>query len=86
MADPDDSHLAIPEFDIRGLQTSQTPVLLFFAPPSNPLGAADDMKRLKRYYPRNITVRLKRSARLPFMEEPDKFGEALTMFIDLYLR
>ena len=46
--------------------------MMFFSPKNNKLTGYDDINRLKRYYPKNITVKLRKSARLPFMEEPDE--------------
>ena len=76
--------ITIPDFDIRGEEKSSIPALMFFSPKSNKLTGADDIKKLKRYYRRNITVRLRKSARLPFMEEPELFEEALRKFVDKY--
>ena len=55
---------------------------MFFARKDNKLTGYDDINRLKRYYTNNIVVKLKKSARLPFMEEPEKFEEALRIFVD----
>jgi len=84
--DPSATSIAIPPFDIRGENTSKTPALMFFARKNNKLTGYDDIKRLKRFFPRNITVKLKKSARLPFMEEPAKFEEAMRLFVDKYLQ
>lgn len=84
--DPNATGIAIPEFDIRGEEKSRTPVLMFFSRKNNKLTGYDDINKLKRYYPRNITVKLKKSARLPFMEEPATFEEALRAFVDKYLQ
>jgi pimeloyl-ACP methyl ester carboxylesterase len=84
--DPNGSGIAIPEFDIRGEEKSRTPVMMFFSQKNNKLTGYDDINKLKRYYPKNITVKLKKSSRLPFMEEPAKFEEALRVFVDKYLQ
>jgi pimeloyl-ACP methyl ester carboxylesterase len=84
--DPAGTSIAIPEFDIRGEETSRTPVLMFFAPKTNKLTGYDDINRLKRFYPNNIVVKLRKSTRLPFVEEPEKFEEALRIFVDKKLR
>jgi pimeloyl-ACP methyl ester carboxylesterase len=78
--------IQIPQFDIRGEEKSRTPVMMFFSRKNNKLTGYDDINKLKRYYPRNITVKLKKSSRLPFMEEPAKFEEALRVFVDKYLQ
>ena len=78
--------IQIPAFDIRGEEKSRTPVMMFFSQKNNKLTGYDDINKLKRYYPRNITVKLKKSSRLPFMEEPAKFEEALRVFVDKYLQ
>jgi pimeloyl-ACP methyl ester carboxylesterase len=80
------SSIAIPEFDIRGENTSNIPVLMFFSEEKNHLTGFGDIKRLQKNYPKNIVVKLRKSARLPFMEEPDKFEEALRMFVDKFLQ
>ncbi|MHC4224194.1 MAG: hypothetical protein ACYSX0_01975 [Planctomycetota bacterium] len=85
-SDPNSTSIAIPPFDIRGEETSRTPCLMFFAPKSNHLTGADDVNRLKRYYSKWMVVRLKKSARLPFMEEPQSFEAALRGFVDKYLQ
>jgi len=85
-ADPQSRSIEIPPFDIRGDDTSRTPVLMFFSPKNNKLTGYDDINRLKRFYPKNITVKLKKSSRMPFMEEPDTFEKALRAFVDRYLQ
>jgi len=80
--DPNSTSIEIPPFDIRGEDTSRTPVLMFFSPKDNKLTGYGDMGRLKKYYPNNIIVKLSKSAWLPFMEEPEKFEEALRLFVD----
>ena len=84
--DPQSTTIMIPPFDIRGENTSRTPVLMFFAPKNNKLTGYDDINRLKRFYPKNVTVKLRKSARIPFMEEPDIFEKALRAFVDRYLQ
>ncbi len=74
--------LAVPEFDIRGENVSRVPVLMFFENESNRLQTADDINRMKRFYVDNITATCKKSARMPFMEEPDFFEKALRSFVD----
>jgi pimeloyl-ACP methyl ester carboxylesterase len=81
--DPGATSIAIPEFDIRGEETSRIPTLMFFAAKSNELKDADGINRLQRYYPSNVIVKLRsKSARLPFMEDPETFEKALRTFID----
>ncbi len=80
--EPGAETIVIPQFDIRGEETSRTPVMMFFAPKDKNMSGADDIGRLKRYYPHNIIVQLKKSAQLPFMEEPDTFEKALRAFVD----
>ncbi|MFQ5843817.1 MAG: HEAT repeat domain-containing protein, partial [Planctomycetota bacterium] len=80
--DPTGVTIMIPDFDIRGERTTQVPTLLFFAPKSNIATGIDGMRRMRRYYKNAYTVRLKQSARLPFMEEPEKFTEFLKKFRD----
>jgi len=82
--DPNSGSIAIPPFDIRGEESSKAPALMFFSPKKNKLTGYDDIKRLKKYYRKNIIVKLKKSSRLPFMEEPEKFEEALRLFLDKY--
>jgi len=82
-ADPNGTSIAIPEFDIRGEETSRIPVLMYFAKKGNELTGEDDMNRLKRYYPQHvIQPGGSKFARLPFMEDPEKFEKALRVFID----
>ncbi|MHC4954851.1 MAG: HEAT repeat domain-containing protein [Planctomycetota bacterium] len=83
--DPQAVSIQVPPFDIRGENTSKTPVLMFFSRKNNKLTGYDDINRLKRFFPRNITVKLKKSARFPFMEEPALFEKALRAFVDKYL-
>ena len=82
--DPQSTSIQIPAFDIRGESKSNVPALMFFAPKKNKLTGYDDIKRLSKYYRRRIVVKLKKSARLPFMEEPEMFEEALRLFIDKF--
>jgi hypothetical protein len=84
--DPQSRSIEIPPFDIRGENTSRTPVLMFFSQKNNKLTGYDDINRLKRFYPKNVTVKLRKSARLPFMEEPQTFEKALRAFVDRYLQ
>ncbi len=85
--DPNASTIVIPEFDIRGEETSRTPCLMFFANKSNELTGIDGLNRLKRYYPKHIVVNGKsKFARLPFMEYPQIFEKALRAFIDKKIR
>jgi len=84
--DPQSRSIEIPPFDIRGDNTSRTPALMFFAPKNNKLTGYDDINRLKRFYPKNVTVKLRSASRLPFMEEPDTFEKALRAFVDRYLQ
>jgi len=83
--DPNGTSVEIPAFDIRGEDKATVPVLMFFPPKDNKLGGADDIGRLKRYYMNNIVVQLRKSAQLPFMEEPDTFEKALRAFVDAKL-
>ena len=76
--------IVIPAFDIRGEESSKAPALLFFSPKKNKLTGYDDIRKLQKYYRKNITVKLRKSARLPVMEEPEKFEEALRAFLDKY--
>jgi pimeloyl-ACP methyl ester carboxylesterase len=78
------SSTQIPEFDIRGENQSNIPCLMFFSEEKNALSGFGDIKRLQKNFPKSIVVKLRKSARLPFMEEPDKFEEALRMFVDKY--
>jgi pimeloyl-ACP methyl ester carboxylesterase len=81
--DPGATSIAIPEFDIRGEETSRIPALMFFAAKSNEMKDADGINRLNRYYPKHVTVKLRsKAARLPFMEDPETFEDALRTFID----
>jgi len=84
--DPNASSIAIEPFDIRGDNTSRTPALLMFARKNNKLTGYDDIKRLQRFFPKNITVKLKKSSRLPFMEEPAFFEKVLREFVNRYLQ
>ncbi|MHC4940186.1 MAG: hypothetical protein ACYTHK_14655 [Planctomycetota bacterium] len=84
--DPQATSITIPAFDIRGENTSKTPALMFFPRKNNKLTGYDDINRLKRFFPKNITVKLKKSARLPFMEEPATFEKAVRAFVDRYLQ
>ncbi|MHC5049446.1 MAG: alpha/beta fold hydrolase, partial [Planctomycetota bacterium] len=81
--DPDAVSIQIPEFDIRGEETSRIPVLMFFAHKNNELTGYDDKNRLTRYYPSHVVVPGgTKSARLPFMESPERFEKGLRAFID----
>jgi len=81
--DPDSTSIVIPEFDIRGEETSRVPCLMFFANKNNELTGVDDISRLKRYYPNHIVVNGRsKFARMPFMEYPEVFEKALRTFID----
>jgi pimeloyl-ACP methyl ester carboxylesterase len=82
---PGGSSTGIEAFDMRGDSVSRTPCLMFFSPKKNKLTGYGDMKRLRKFYPRNITAQLKKSAWLPFMEEPQTFEKGLTAFVDKYL-
>lgn len=81
-SDPNGTSIAIPEFDMRGDQLSGVWALMFFPPKSNKLQGFDDISKLQRFYPKNITVKLQQSAMLPFMEEPAKFEEVLRIFVN----
>ena len=81
---PAGPRILIPAFDIRGEQTSRVPALMFFSRKGAKYTNLADMKRLKKYYRRYITVSLGKSTQLPFMEEPDKFEQALRMFLAKY--
>lgn len=81
--DPNGVTIVIPDFDIRsGQNLSRVPVLLFFEDKVNKLTTIDDLNELQKFYVNNFTARLKRSSRLPFMEEPAFFEEALRKFVD----
>jgi pimeloyl-ACP methyl ester carboxylesterase len=81
--EPEGSDISIPQFDIRGEETSRTPVLMWFAKKGTGLTGIDDLNRLKRYYPKHVWVDGgNKSARLPFMQDPEKFEKALRLFID----
>ncbi len=80
--DPTGESIVIPQFDIRGDDTTRIPTLLFFAPKSNKLGGVEGANRMRRYYSNSYTVKLKKSARLPFMEEPEKWDKFLRKFVD----
>ena len=82
--DPGATTIVIKAFDIRGEETSKAPALLFFLPKKNKWTNYDDVRRLQKYYKKNITVKLRKSAALPFMEEPEKFEEALRAFLEKY--
>jgi hypothetical protein len=57
-----------------------------FSPEWNPPTGIDNLNRLARHFPRHLVVKLRKSARLPFMEEPERFGSALRVFVSKYLR
>ncbi|MGH7162302.1 MAG: hypothetical protein ACREID_02370 [Planctomycetota bacterium] len=81
--DPNGVTITIPKFDIRsGEGQAKLWALMFFPPKNNKLGGFEDKNRLSRFYPKNICVDLKKSAMLPFMEEPAKFEEAMRTFFD----
>jgi len=82
--DPGATSIVIPQFDIRGEATSKIPTLLWITPKKNKFTNYDDMKRLQKYYRKNITVKQRKSAMLPFMEEPEVFEEALRKFLQKY--
>ncbi|MHC4957399.1 MAG: HEAT repeat domain-containing protein [Planctomycetota bacterium] len=82
--DPGATSIVIPQFDIRGESTSDVPALLFFLPKKNKFTNFDDYKKLRKYYKKNVSVKLRKSASLPFMEEPEKFEEALRAFLNKY--
>lgn len=83
---PKATRFVVPEFDMCARGSSRTPVLMTFSPEWNPLTGIDNLNRLTRHYPRHVVVKLRKSARLPFMEEPKRFGRALRVFVDKYLR
>lgn len=82
--DPNGTSIVIPEFDIRGDDTSRAPALIFLPGKDNELMAQDDENRLRRYYPKNVFVKggSDKFAFLPFMEDPDTFEQALRIFVD----
>jgi len=81
--DPDATSIAIPEFDIRGEETSRAPCLIYSAGKDNELMGYDDLSRLQRYYPKHVVVKGgSKFARLPFMEDPEQFEKGLRIFID----
>jgi pimeloyl-ACP methyl ester carboxylesterase len=81
--DPAATDIAIPDFDIRGEDTSRIPALIFLPGKENEMMAFDDLSKLQRYYPKNVTVKGgKDFAYLPFMEAPEKFEEGLRLFVD----
>jgi pimeloyl-ACP methyl ester carboxylesterase len=80
--DPNGSTIVIPKFDIRSQNISRVPALLFFEDKANKLTTIDDLNELQKFYVNNFTARLKKSSRLPFMEEPAFFEEALRKFVD----
>ncbi len=81
--DPNGTSIAIPDFDIRGEETSRIPALIFLPGKDNPLMAFDDLGRLQRFYPKNVLVKGgDKFAYLPFMEAPDMFEAGLRAFID----
>lgn len=81
--DPNGTTIVIPEFDIRGEETSRIPALIYLPGKDNELSAFDDLGRLQRYYPRNVIVKGgDKFAYLPFMEAPDMFEQGLRAFID----
>jgi pimeloyl-ACP methyl ester carboxylesterase len=81
-ADPNASSIAIPPFDLRGDQTSPIFSMLLFPPKANKLGGADDKSRLQRYYAKNMSIELKKSCMMPYMEEPENFEKWLRTFFD----
>jgi pimeloyl-ACP methyl ester carboxylesterase len=84
--DPQATSIAIPEFDIRGEETSRIPALIFLPNKDNELMAYGDKDRLRRFYPKNIIVTAGGKYHfgyLPFMEDPETFEDALRKFIDM---
>jgi len=81
--DPNGTSIAIPDFDIRGEETSRIPALIYLPGKDNPLMAYDDLGRLQRFYPKNVIVKGgDKFAYLPFMEAPDLFEQGLRAFVD----
>jgi len=81
--DPNSVSIEIPEFDIRGEETSRIPCLMYFAHKNNELSGFPDKNRLTRYYPSHVVVPGgTKAARLPFMEAPELFEKGLRAFID----
>jgi len=81
--DPNGTSITIPEFDIRGEETSRIPALVFFAKKDNELTGMDDKNRIRRYYPKHVIVPCGNdSARFPFMQDPERFEKGLRLFID----
>lgn len=81
--DPDGEDIVIPQFDIRGEDTSRTPALIYLPGKDNELMAFEDMGRLQRYYPKNVVVKGGgKFAYMPFMEAPEMFEQGLRTFFD----
>jgi hypothetical protein len=82
--DPDGETIVIPQFDIRGDDTSRTPALIYMPHKDNELMACDDISRLQRFYPKNVFVKgsVYKFAFMPFMEAPEAFEQGLRAFID----
>jgi len=82
--DPNSSTIVIPQFDMRGDQTSSAPAMLLFPPKSNKLQGVDDKSRLARFYsaPGSMTIELKKSSTMPYVEEPENFEKWIRSFLD----
>jgi pimeloyl-ACP methyl ester carboxylesterase len=81
--DPGAESIVIPQFDIRGDDTSRIPALIYLPSKDNELMAYEDLGRLQRFYPKNVIVKGgDKFAYMPFMEAPDMFEQGLRAFID----
>jgi pimeloyl-ACP methyl ester carboxylesterase len=81
--DPDAESIVVPQFDIRGDDTSRIPALIYMPSKDNELMPADDLSRLQRFYPRNVIVKgAGKFGYMPFMEAPELFEAGLRAFID----
>ncbi len=81
--DPGAESILIPQFDIRGDETSRCPALIYLPGKDNELMAFDDLNRLQRFYPKNVIVKGgDKFAYMPFMEAPDLFEQGLRAFFD----
>jgi pimeloyl-ACP methyl ester carboxylesterase len=81
--DPKATGIVIPEFDIRGEETSRIPALIYLPGKDNELMAFEDLGRLQRYYPKNVIVKGgDKFAFLPFVEQPEMFEQGLRAFVD----
>jgi pimeloyl-ACP methyl ester carboxylesterase len=81
--DPKGSSIVIPEFDIRGEETSRVPALIYLPGKDNELCAFEDLNRLTRYYPKNVVVKGgDKFAYLPFLEQPEMFEQGLRAFVE----